>query len=134
MKEYNWTSEDSLRLITWAKNLKPGDVFGACSAFNHRVKEVKVKTFKYDDDQPEILQVEIEDTTGNLHNIERASSTHWGCICFPYTIEEIKDFFLNELDYQGYVERGWDPEGKTKKLIDDIRSGNYPFDEDGVRK
>lgn len=84
------------RILTWAINLKSGDLIHSCQSWNHEVKSIKIhrrpaRTYRFDyklDDYVEsfpkgsyVHDVDIFTTDGGLHNTE--------CCWMPCTTEEL---------------------------------------------
>jgi hypothetical protein len=112
-------------LLKWVVTLKPGDVFGACTGLNHYVKEIKIHWRRIGRRSRFIEEVCLIDTTDRWH-----WAPGGGCVCKPYTVEEIKTFFIEGLEY--WEENGWDPEGKTRKLVECFKADIPVLDSNGV--
>lgn len=87
------------KVITWASTLKPGDIFGACTGFNHTVADATPMRRNIGKKNGWFIdEVRIIDTTGRYH-----WAPGGGCVCFPYTYEEILKFVTvySENEYIG---------------------------------
>ena len=120
---YNRTYRPERQLLLWAANLKPGDVIGACTGFNHYVKDVKIHWCKVGNKTKFVNEVEITDTLDRLHFTP-------GCFWKPYTIDEIKKFFIDNIEC--WEEQGYDKDGRTRKLVERFKKDLPVVDEQGV--
>lgn len=130
---YRRTSKNTRKLLSWAVSLKPGDVFGACSGFNHIVKTINPIWGRHSDynfvgkgghKTYYVVEVEIEAIDGSFHVCPGG-----GCAHQPYSVKEIHEYwnsmsdkFLNE----------WDESGYWKKIVEAARAGKPITDDKGI--
>lgn len=89
------------RLLLWAINLQPGDVFASCTGWNHEVKSIKVIKLplfgrwnsKKDKCKQlggwQVDEVEITDIDDRLHYCGSSG----GCVYYPETSATITEFW-----------------------------------------
>jgi hypothetical protein len=109
-------------LFTWVASLKPGDIIGACTGFNHMVAETKIlRQFVGHRGGWYVNEVRVTDTEGRWH-----WASGGGCVCKPYTRDEdltfANDCASADQDYSVFWQSIVDAE-KTKPFID--KTGLY---------
>lgn len=114
---FNFFRHNSLakiRLLNWAVNLKPGDVFAACSGFNYYVGSIKINRqpqFAFTDYPKfkqlkgwEVSEVDIVDSIGGYHNADG----YGGCVSFPESRENVIQFVSEWVKNKKYrQEKDW---------------------------
>ncbi len=109
-------------IMAWAMRLQPGEVFGACTGYNHILAEKPVAHRYRHRNGWYVNEVQLIDTTGRWHWCPGG-----GCVCQPYTVKEIHEFFAS------FGESPWvEDDAHLLHLIKVIRAGTLITDERGV--
>lgn len=103
-------------MLYWALKLKPGDIFGACTGFNHIVASTEVVRCSYERGWY-IAEVAITDTRGQWHHCPGG-----GCAHPAYRREDILHF-LREYTQDEWAEHqvklGWDdPRRRYRPILE----------------
>lgn len=86
-------------LFRWLLTLKPGDIVGTCTGFNHVMAEVRVyRQFIGHRGGWFISSIRVTDTEGRWH-----WAPGGGCVSRPYSREEIIDF-AREIQHNPYYQ------------------------------